>query len=417
MLVGTVRLPAADDADVFTILDEAVGYAYVYNVEMAERRASEAECLSQTSQTRARASWARAFAYINYCADYYSDRYADAFCREYAKLTRLDPNLCSKMLCGKAITRTFCRTTGPATNQPRDDLVRFYAYGGGITACEPIMLPVPSEPNRLEEALALYNASEQCKLSDTTASSELSDAAAARFGRFHELHPDDLEIADYLCASLIRSKRFDEAIKVARQTSDLCPDGPDRYTDKSAVNLPIACMSWVYPEGAYAQLCALLDSGTTDPWVLLSYGSMGEQLRGDERAAESVTEWERIVKMLEAPTSGANGAWFGARLEGAMHLAKAQYAARRYSEALVTLERVSAVSPDYGNVRLLRGLALQRLARGKSSTEEKVALLKQAASEFRKQMEHNYGGTTAANAIKGFAEVGEALRNLEEGRK
>jgi hypothetical protein len=208
-----------DDDDLQDRLDEAMGYAAVWNWEKAEAICDEVLAETDDPDLEAHAHWVKAVAFANFNLEYRTERLKDKFEAETAILRRLKPDLLGDTIAHLEAKLLFYLSPDP------DMAARLQAVRAKILRDASPEAPAPLvDEDDLSDPAAIYKLGHAYWAAATLTSGTLPENSREYFARARvlmkraaELRPDCFECGGYYVTVLSNMGLHEEAERVAKQ--------------------------------------------------------------------------------------------------------------------------------------------------------------------------------------------------------
>ena len=390
------------------LLDDALGYALVYNYKQAEALGDRVLARTRVPHLRARAHWVKALAYAKFRLEYRTDKPADKLAAEKKTLARLAPELLDEQLARWEVIEAFRASGAGDVDRTLNELRRALLKSGA-----PDNSPPPREEDRLTDpasvyrlAVAYWTAVPRKKLVSEEDARGYNARAAALFKRAFELDPQNYEYGAYCATALAEMGQTEEAQAVAKRLVDQL-DGKRLYPlsdDQGPFCLYAATVALSDAAGARALIRERASRPTADPWV--HFREAGYRENETTSATEKTRIWEGFVRRLETGEIPMRGSDLPVLARACYRLAHLQSLEGYYGEALDTCEKLAALSPHYAELHNNRGAIYSFVALRTEKPREAKRLLELARKEFELQLQYDWHGRAAADARRRLEELG-----------
>ena len=387
-------------------IEQAVGYATVYNPWRADELCREVLRTAKTPAVRARAEWARALAWGRFCVEYRTDRYLADYKGARKASLALEPGLEADRLAKLEIDLAF--------------------YVLADTDMEGVFEEIKARlAESSDDALALFQlgiahwiAGRELKGEETQdlQASRLTKAATL-VERAWALEPDRFEIAAYAVTLLHDADGLtSESSKAMQAAIEGWRVDKPYYAENDPILLAASIREIAAGESSSQLVKEAIARGERRPRVLFSAAqqSANEFMKKDPSATVSVcarggaAEYSRFINDAEEGRIPLRGYDLRCLATAYYKLAAYQSMQGSHWEALATYRKLGELAPHYVQLHFNRGVLYTNLAREaeKANDPEEAQRLRDLADgEFAKQLEFDWQGRSAPMVEKARARL------------
>jgi beta-lactamase regulating signal transducer with metallopeptidase domain/tetratricopeptide (TPR) repeat protein len=398
-------------AELQRLLDEAIGFASVWNYEKAEEICDRVLASTKDRRIQARAHWTKAVAYQTFQINHRTDRLQDKFEAEREAVRRLAPQLLADDIARLEALLPFYLSEKPDVKGVLDQTRRSLLAAESSGKRQPL-----SDENQLSDPVNIYRLGQAYRTAAALTSGTLEEESRQYLSRARDLlqkaaeqKPDSYEFASHYLTALADLGVKEEAIEVGKKIAARF-DGKLPYPplgDSGPFCLYAAAISKRDPYKAMDMLQERAQTPLADAWVHL------EVAKYQESKATSATEKARIwgdlarrIETGEIQTPGTNFRVLANAYYRLAHFKSVQAASETsperagqlWREMLATYQKLAAISPHYAELHTNLGICSMILGQHERDSAQAKTLFAQARKEFELQQQYDWHFGRARNA-------------------
>jgi len=393
----TAPPPPAPPEAIQKLLDDAIGFASVYNYKKTEDLCDRVLAMTTQSQILAQAHWIKAVAYAYFQVEYGTQDLMGKLAAEREMVRQLRPDLLMNQLPHLEAHLLFCLAEKPDIEAILDKTRR---------ALLPPELVEKAKTTSVEDLLSnplsicklghvYWAAAEMTEGSSQSKSPDYYEKARKILKIVAQREPDEYEHPAYYLTVLAEMGLKIEAEKVGEDILARF-DGKLRYPfcgDHGPFCLYAAAVGQSDPTKARRMIEERAGTAAADAWVHY-YSAVYRQGRVPS-VAEKARILAELVQRMESGGIQTPGTYLCALAGVYDRLAHLQCNAGQLEQSLATCKKLADISPHYFEIHNLKGIVYKALASKEKDPEKAKALLGEARKEFELQIQFDWRGRGA----------------------
>ena len=383
--------PLSED-EMQKLLDDAIGYACVYNYEKAEEICDRVLAATQNPKLQARAHWTKAVGYAVFEVEYCTDRLKDKLAAADKMVHLLNPQLFGEILAGVEGVLPFNVTEKPDIEGILKEMRRDWLRP--IPAGQPSAVP---DEDRTTDPISIYRLAhaywKAARLTSGTLeakSGEYRAQALRMFKKAMEMRPDIFEFAAYYDTVACEMGHEEEARRIAKRLLETFDD-KTRFPmtcDRSPFCHYAAVLSRSDPYKAAEMVQKRAKEPSADAWTCFEDASYRQEWATSD--TEKVRIWAELVGRVEKGEVKTPGPQMQVLVRAYYGLAHAQTEQGLWEESLATCQKLAAISPHYIRLHTTKGIVLWNIAAKTQDQPKARELFDQARKEFELQLQYDW---------------------------
>jgi len=375
------RIDAKSLVDPDPLLDEALGYAAVYNYEKAQHICDRILSITEDPAIQARAHWIKAVAFAKFQLEYRTNELSEKLEREKGYIRKLDPSLLRERLYHFEVVQRFHKTV-------ESDVEGILKQA--VSEFEKEQIPEADRHYKIGQSFlaAASIAGEKAK--------EYYRQSADHMSKAHKLAPENYEYAAYCLTALARADRLTEAVEVGKELTKKYKAAPRFSMESDPWYLYAAAVGLT--DIMEARRIALERSGSPDADAGIFFYVTQSDVRAAKTPEEKAGIWREFIRKMEngqIPRKGYNLRFL---VSAYYKLGHFESRAKRPEKSLEAYRKLSEYSPHYAGIHYNQGVVLEMLSGKETDPEKKTSLMEQSRKQFELQKKYNWHGTMKQSA-------------------